>query len=249
VLDELVATPQVRARLRLPRPVGILVAATILLVLVGGAFTLGTRYGDAAGRSLMPLPSGPMEPGAYVVDGELPVRIAFEVPDGWSKALSDSDLVVIERRPAGQAERPHRGVQLGFSVVDNLFADPCALDGPMLEPRVGPSVEDLAEAFAGIPAYQASAPAPVSVDGHPGLKVELDVLLYMCPASEAELWRTSAGSIRVAAGEEELLTIWVLDVDGERIVITGSSFPETAADDIEALRAVFGTIDLTAGGD
>jgi hypothetical protein len=261
VLDELVATPQVRPRLRPPMPIGLLIAATILLAVLGGAITLGARIGDASRnstpgpsptlsvRAFMPLPSGPMEAGSYVVDGALPVDIAFEVPDGWFKARSDPGLVAIKLRSAETADPPDGGVQLGFSVVDNLFADPCLPEGPMLEPPVGPSVEDLAEAFATVPAYQVSVPTPVSVDGHVGLRLDLDVLLYMCPPSEAELWRTPAGSIRVAGGEEELLTVWILDVDGERIVITEGSLPWRTEDDMEALHAVFETIELSAEGD
>ncbi|HSK92495.1 MAG TPA: hypothetical protein VLA76_00390 [Candidatus Angelobacter sp.] len=261
VLDELVATPQVRARPRLPRSIGLLIAATILLAVLGGALTLGTRIGEAnrhptptqsaapSVRSLMPLPSGPMEAGPYSVDAAFPVHIGFEIPEGWSKVLSDPDLIVIERRTAGLAVGPGGGIQLGFSMVENLFADPCALEEPMLEPPIGPSVDDLAEAFARIPAYEASTPVPVSVDGHPGLSMELDLLLFMCPFGEAGLWRTPAGSIRVAAGEEEQLTLWILDVGGERIVVTASTFPETTADDIAALDAAFDTIDLAARGD
>lgn len=258
VLDQVPATRQSRGWPVLDRHLPVLAAAVLLVAVIAGAVTVGYRLGDASlratpapstmlpsTRSLASAPPGPIAAGGYVVDAFDPIRITFELPVGWSNAGGGSDLLIVERHPDGAAQRPPRGVQLGFSAVENLFADPCGLDQLMLDPPVGPRGDKLAEAFRGITSYQASAARRVTIGGHQALRLELELGLYMCSPSEAGLWRTPAGLTRVAADESERLTLWILDVDGERILITASSFTDTSQADLDALEAVIETLDVS----
>ena len=250
VLEDVPTTRQSRFWLAPVGPAGVLVAAAALLVMVVGGVTIGQRIGDGirnptpspAVRSLVPVPPGPLESGPYVIDAGFPLRIEFDVPDGWSKTSLGADYAVLTSHPDGVPERPPSGVTLGFYTVANLFAGPCELGGPMMDPPVGPTVEDLVAAFRGPPDHQASAATPASIGGYPGQRIELDVHLYMCPFDQAQLWQTPTGSVRTMAGEEEMSTLWIVDVDGERLVVDATSYPETSDEDVDELLAVVDSI-------
>lgn len=256
VLDHVPTTSQRRVR-RVPvGPARALVAAAVLVIMVAGAVTFGQRIGDAIGDSVatptaLPLVSvapGPLESGRYVIDTGFPVRISFAVPDGWSKASQGTDYAVVTSNPDGVAERPPSGVTLGFYTVDNLFAETCGADGAMLDPPVGPTVEDLVAGLNLIAAdrestgYHTSAARPASIDGHNGQRIDLSMLLLLCPFGEAHLWQTPSGAVRTPAGDEELNTLWILDVFDERLVVDATSYPSTSQEDRDALMAVVDSI-------
>ena len=85
--------------------------------------------------------------------------IFVTVPDGWRAednwAVTGPDDV-----------DPPAGIAVGFWSVRNLYADPLNAAGGTLDPPVGPTVDDLAEALASHPGWTATAPTDVTVDGH-----------------------------------------------------------------------------------
>ena len=212
VLDDVPTTRQRRIWQAPVGPARVLVAAAVVVVMVVGGVTLGQRIGDAirnrtpspAARSLVPVPPGPLESGPYVIDTGFPVRISFDVPEGWSKTVLGADHAVLTTHPDGVPERPPTGATLGFYIVGNLFADPCDVEGRMVDPPVGPTVEDLVAAFGNLPAYQASVPTPASIDGYSGQRIDVELQLFMCPFGQVQLWETPSGSVRRPAGDEEL---------------------------------------------
>ncbi len=60
----------------------------------------------------------------------------------------------------------------GHSVVDgdlaNVYEDPCQWQGAIVEPQVGPTVDDLANALAGQPQRGDAVPVDVSIGGYTG---------------------------------------------------------------------------------
>ena len=60
--------------------------------------------------------------------------------------------------------------------VGNIFSDPC--QWVEIDPPVGPTVDDLAAAFADVPALNATAPTDVTVDGYHGKQIEFTVPDY-----------------------------------------------------------------------
>jgi len=269
VLDDVLAgietTGQRRRAWSIGGPFGLsgptlIAAAVVLAMVILGAFTAGERIGDAirpppdpdSTRTILSfasLPAGPIEAGTYVIDAIFPVTFAFAVPEGWSKVGLGSDHAVIDNHPGGTAERPpSNGVSLGFFIVDGVFADPCAADLRMLDPPVGPTVSDLADAFRDVPALRASAPVPTTIDGYAGERLDLDLLLYMCPRSQAQLWRSPAGWVRQPSAEDERNRLWILDVEGQRLVVNATTYPGTTDEDLDELQAIIESIDFIVPG-
>ena len=65
---------------------------------------------------------------------------------------------------------------LVFMEVGNTYTDPC--QSVALDPPVGPTVDDLASAWADQPALDATAPTDITVDGFHGKQVEFTVPDY-----------------------------------------------------------------------
>ena len=97
-------------------------------------------------------------------------RIAFTLPaTGWSAF----DPVFVGKNVAGGGDT----FDLYFSpfLVDNVYTGGCHWVGTALNPPVGPTVDDLATALLAQAGPGASPPVAVTVDGHPGKKVELSI--------------------------------------------------------------------------
>jgi hypothetical protein len=67
-----------------------------------------------------------------------------------------------------------------------------------------------------------STPVPVTVDGHPGLhltyQVGKGIDVRACQGSAFDIFSTGPGAWYLEA-ERERADIWILDVDGERLVL------------------------------
>lgn len=256
VLEDVAATPQRRPAFSPGHGPWIAAAAAVLAiaVVIGlGLTPVTVRLGDPEPMppstpaptpvSFVPVLPGPIAAGRYVVDDSFAVELEFSVPSGWSKFAAGSDHLSIVRDPAGGAyPTPPHGTAVGFFVVDNLFADPCLPSVGMLDPPVGPAVEDLAAAFAAVPAYLASAPQPAMVSGYSGVTMSLDLDVYMCEFSEIQLWRTPSGWVRNPQGEEEENRLWILDVDGSRLVINTLHFRGASAESRAELEEIVASV-------
>lgn len=103
--------------------------------------------------------------------------------------------------------------------VGAVYPDPCARAGN--PPKVGPSVEDFARALAAQKVTTATTPIPVSLDGHEGVYLEVSVPagfhLSSCPGGELILWEAGEESPGLEASF--VSRYWVLDVDGQRVVL------------------------------
>ena len=90
----------------------------------------------------------------------------------------------------------------------------------------GPGVEDLAEALAALPVWQSTEPAPVTIDGHEGVVMELNVPADL-PAgcsSGPHSWRDFHGSTQ-GVGPGKTQRVWIVDVDGQRLMMVAGYFP------------------------
>jgi hypothetical protein len=118
--------------------------------------------------------------------------------------------------------------------IDALYTDPCR---HVLGPVVGRSVEDLVNAFRGVPALGAGDATDVEVGGLPArhLTLRLDPALdaASCASAEFQMWAWHGETIRyvppgIPAVEDEL---WILEVAGSRIVLDASLSERAPADD------------------
>ena len=137
--------------------------------------------------------------------------------------------------------------------VTNIYADGC--QWVLIDPPVGPTVDDLVSAWANVPGLAATAPVDITVDGYAGKQIELTVPDYgetECKESKFGLWqddgppetRTGSQPNRWAQGPNQHSQLWILDVDGTRVVIEAFSFPDTSPQDRAALDEVLASIQI-----
>ena len=184
-----------------------------------------------------PVPdSGAMEPGTYVVTigtaFDTAYRITISVPGGWEGY-------------DGWAVAGPAGMGVGFWNVDNVYADPCRWQGTLLDPPVGPRVDDLVAALANQPRRHASTPTEVAVDGFAGKQIELTVPASTADCHEGEFrsWTEQppvGGASYHMPSEHDLL--WIVDVDGDRLVIDAEFLPGTSAQDRAELLQVVNSV-------
>ena len=170
-----------------------------------------------------------------------PGFVTVTVPDRWyaSSALRGGGLVRTEN--GGIA-------QLNFSSVDNLVADPCAdavpARGPMLDPPVGPSVDELVAGLRSLPGLQFTEPVDVTLDGWEAKQLELthpascgDALLGLTPPDAGESWE-------IMSREGWHSTLWILDVHGLRFVVIAAYQLKPRGDVLADLSGMVNSIDI-----
>ncbi len=254
VLDQLDTSPQRRATWwparRLPEmniiaKFGLAAAVVAIAVVLGFNYLVAPNTGAPSLSDSSPTPSpsptatpqalgdAPLDPGPVIATGfgaSDSVTLRFVVPEGWRGFAGVGVL------PAGGTEAPDgMGIILG-EVKAGLFQDPCHWAGGEPEIPVGPTVEDLANALAAHTAYESSEPVDVSLGGYAGQRVDLQLPsdVESCDNGEFYPW---VGSI-YAQGPDNRWNVWILDVEGERIVVHSTSFPGTSAEDLAEQQAI-----------
>jgi len=257
VFDQVPATPQ-RRSLWLARRIPIMsssiriaVAAAVVVVVafVGYRLIAGPSVGDqspspsasvapstAAGPNVLPLGSDqPLSAGTYTLGEAFPVGITFELPEGWESC--SSGLLEMGACKASTDTEPGSGV--AFLIVENVVADPCGPPNVLLDPPVGPSVDDLVAAISGLEGYEATATLDINVNGFDGKQFTLTA-----PDNEGcgATWVAEGRTNGVGAGE--INEMRVLDVDGVRVVITGAYRPETSEEQLSAIQQVIASVQI-----
>jgi hypothetical protein len=176
-----------------------------------------------------------LAPGSYLITEIEPFRITITVPGGWQNVRVPG-LVWGE------------GAVLGFWKVDNLFVDPCIAASGLLDPAAGPTVEDLVTAFSTVPGVVLTTPTDVTVVGFAGKQIDLrfgggD----SCIGEEPVLWPIGAGSdAKPAPAPGDVERLWILDVNGDRLVITSSATAGATDEVLAELDAIFESIRIEA---
>ena len=226
-------------------PIRVATTAVIGVLLVGGVAMLATRFGppnQGSEPTLTPEPSaaaspgfvasGPLEPGPYRVTTLSGVKATFTIPAGWKGPPATGFAVLKEG-----------SVILSFWQPVNVYADPCS-SGSLLNPSVGPTVDDLVAALAAQPFTEATEPTPVTIDGFGGQRIDYDVDVDAASCSgELWLWRDADGGDRTER-DDQLNELYVLEVAGSRVVINLSYVPGTSPADRAELQRVFDTITI-----
>ena len=261
VLDQLPATPQRRSwwparRFRTMNStvkLAVGAAAVVVAAVVGGRMLAPPGAGPG-GPVATPSPSpstspttapsvqrlgdAPLDPGPVVATGfgaSESVTLTFTVPDGWQGFGGVGVL------PATGTEAPD-GMGIIFGEVNGgLFSDPCQWATAEAVP-VGPSVDDLAAALAEQTGYEASTPVDVSLGGYSGKRVDLRLPsdVASCDAGEFYPW---IGSV-YAQGPDNIWHVWILDVEGDRIVLLSTEFPGTSPEDQAEQQAIVDSIEI-----
>ena len=166
------------------------------------------------------------------------VPVSFTLPTGWK--VSD----VFVNKPGSDPL-----VSVSFWDVADIYADPCQLE--LVDPPVGPTVDDLLSAWADVPALNATAAHDVTVDGYQGKQFDLtapDFNPDECQRNIFALWREDGqpadGFPARWVEPNEHLQVWVLDVDGTRLVISAGYFPDTSAQDRAEIDEILNSIEI-----
>jgi hypothetical protein len=120
---------------------------------------------------------------------------------------------------------------MGVGTAGLVPRDPCGSAGHKkfdASWNPGPSVKDLARAFAAQRGVVTSNPVPVTVGGHRGLYLTYQVAkgidVLKCEEHAFDLVGPGTGAWYLEASRERA-AIWILDVDGERLVLAWVAVP------------------------
>jgi len=255
-LDEIHATRQRRAwwpARRFPSMGNVMRLAALaaaLVVAVAGMnlFLPGGGLGlPQVSPTPMPTPRGtlvvgdvvPLPAGTYVTADDFLVRVTFTVPADWDGHLGGPYLADLGRQYGPGA--------VLISIFDKLYADPCQYKG-LLDPSPGPSVDDLATALASVPGLNATTPTDVTFAGYQGKQLTLTApasfdACTLSPEGTFQVWQLPlGGNYEMAPGQHD--RVWILDVDGQRIVISAIEAPGQSPQDKADVQGILDSIRL-----
>jgi hypothetical protein len=232
------------------------VTVVLPLLLLGACSAAQTRPASSASAS----PAAPaitevaeggvVPPGRYAVPFEaVDEEVAWvevDIPDGF-QVFNESVLWAHD-------DRPSRG--LLFWSVTGVNRRPCHGPFPPEFVDPGPSVEDLAAALHQQPHREGAPPEPVTFDGYDGLYLELRLPRNLdtedCESGSYEAWQaidteTHVEEERYQYGAGSVDRIWVLDVDGHRLMVNATYDPQMTRPDAAALQSMLDSITIRSG--
>lgn len=169
-----------------------------------------------------------LTPGTYVITRFPRVRIVFDVPEGWSKGRYD--WAIFSETSA---------TSVAFMTVSDLIADPCAPE-PTIK-ATGVSVADLLAGLEGTPGILLGTSTPKILGGLPALRLEIAMPDgWECRTAEPVLFDIPGVEHFAAPRPGETLPVWLVDVDGTRVVISIQANDSPAAKVSEAEAIVEG---------
>jgi len=173
------------------------------------------------------------------------------LPDGWSNFHGWA----LNRGWPGDAT-----VAVSFWDVDQVYGHPCKWSGTLFQP--GPTVNDLAEALVDSPLRNATPPVDVRLDGFAGRYLEWSVPADIefsssgFPAPSAGCDSDSDGTAfqswtgngwagnRYQQGAGQVDRLWILDVNGARLVIDAFYMPTSTDAERQQLEDVVQSIHM-----
>lgn len=143
---------------------------------------------------------------------------------------------------------------IGLSVWDvvQVPSDPCHWQGSMTNP--GPTVEDLVQALVAQRTRNATKPAKVTLGGYSGVYLEWSVPHDMVVTGDADFagcdawpdnghldfvsWLSTGEGERYQQVAGQVDRLWVLDVEGQRLVVDATYSPDATEVDRAELEQV-----------
>jgi hypothetical protein len=204
--------------------------------------------------SPIPLQGGPLVPGTYFIGPDLKdhwmacpeqptpgcsntMLLTFTVPDGWA-GVFDSIWLYPEQNRAPD------GAGMIFTRGGWLRSDPCrstqadAGDEAPVDIPVGPTVDDFATALADHPLLDTTTPIDTTLAGYSGKYLDLQVPDLAACTSRYEPWD---GNI-YAQGSGHRWHLWILDVDGQRVVVEATDYAGTSSEHRAELQAIVDSV-------
>jgi hypothetical protein len=155
----------------------------------------------------------------------------FTVPDGWAGIGLDA-IWVEENKPPG-------GASMLFTLGNWLYSDPCRKpDTASPDVRVGPTADDFAGALANHPLLDVTAPVDVTLAGYSGKYVDLQVPTDISACDVYRVWDPSI----YAQGPGHRWHLWILDVNGIRVVVESTDYAGTSPQHRAELQAIVNSL-------
>jgi hypothetical protein len=197
------------------------------------------------------LPEGLLTGGRYRIrplDASSSLSIVADIPAGW-QAFDGVNLI-------SPGETENTGILIAFTVTDGLFSDPCHwdLEGTGSSERgdvvVGPTVDNLVAALKANKSYPSSAATPITLGRFKGQELELqlpgDDVIRRCDNRPGQ----STGDYYVfpggyyALGPNSRWHLYIVDVDGTRLITMVSIAEGTPQADIAAAQAIVNSFEF-----
>ena len=195
----------------------------------------------------------PLEVETYFVEPvATDMQVFYTIPaEGWMSWVGAFKF-------GSETDPPNSVVGFGILNVTNVVEDGCTGHVAAVPP-VGPTVDDMATALAGLsPFVLTKPPRDVTVDGFSGKHLQLTVPdlelggsgddTEFSNCTDGELWSYIGKPLSFAnhayshPGQSE--EIWLLDVDGTRVMIGTFTSPGSSDADIAELRSILESIDI-----
>ena len=166
------------------------------------------------------------------------IAFTFLVPQGWLDLSADEN-------GAGawiDENAPPDGASVTFTRGSWLFSEPCTPDdvgNP--DVPVGPSVDDFVNALVDHPLLDVTAPVDVTLAGYSGKYLDLQV-----PDDIGDCFRYRPINSHIyAQGPGQRWHMWILDVDGVRVLIETNDYAGTSAQRLAEEQAIIDSIEIT----
>jgi hypothetical protein len=214
-----------------------------------GASPTPTTVGPTPRPTLEPpgLPVGSTYDLAYAGD---PISINVTIPaPGWD---GDAGSGLLTRATVG----PPSGAGFITFVVsaqmkgagDGLFVygDPCHWSTTKPE-TPATTVDELVAALSAQASRSASAPVDITIDGHAGKSMSLhvpdDANFAGCDSGQFASWGWAAEDpARMHQGPSQIDRLWIVDVDGNLVVIDAGQYAGTPPEIVDGLDAIVNSI-------
>ncbi len=235
-----------------------LVAAIIMVIVSGCSGSITSPSATSEPATAEPATSEPvpevMTGGRYLFEpfGDMPsLTIAATGPAGWvgypSWAMAGPEPV--------RADAPS-GIGISFISANGVYSDPCHWDvqgtgrADIGDVVVGPTVDDLLAALRANTFYTSSVATPVTIDGYAGQELELqfpDDPFTSCDKEAGDSGGHAfvfSGPGLYAQGPANRWHLYILDVEGTRLIAAILSYAQTPRTDLDLARNIIETLDI-----
>ena len=187
------------------------------------------------------LPEAVVTSGRYSIGTIDGVTITATVPDGWGGLPGVGVL-----GPGPNDSGAPGGMAVVFMQASGAFDDPChwdkagtgARDQQPSEKVVGPAVDDLVHDISANKTYTSTAPVDITIDGHAGKQVDIqvpsDIDLASCDKEAGETtgayYPLTPPAPVYAQGPGNRWHLNIVDVDGSRQIVAVFDYESTPAD-------------------
>jgi hypothetical protein len=163
------------------------------------------------------------------------MTFTFDAPASWER-LEEIGVWI-------DSNGPPDGAALMFFRGGGLFSDPCLTQEEAeaaADISVGPTVDDLVTALVDHPSLDVTSPVDVTLAGYPGKYLDLQV---PGDISTCSTYRPLDGH-HYAQGPSQRWHMWVLDVDGVRVLVETNDFARTSAARLAEEQAIIRSLKI-----